>query len=169
MNTGRGIFCDRCDQQGYQDPDCLRCFPKRDVRDASHSHCYDNQSFHANHLRCCICYKERIPSSTGTVKYGAKEAGKDMEALHGMTVTLRQEIEEVLAHYSGMETSDFKAESAAILSIFQRREEELAVKVGHMRDVYDDDVDVRNDKYRIEGRNKVLVEVVTLIRTNPVI
>ena len=31
----------------------------------------------------------------------------------------------------------------------------------NMRDVYDDDVDNRNDKYRIEGYNKALKEIIT--------
>ena len=36
----------------------------------------------------------------------------------------------------------------------------------NMRDVYDDDVDNRNDKYRIEGYNKALKEIITRLQAN---
>lgn len=33
-------------------------------QDHSHSHCYETQKGHTNHLRCCICYKEKPPTNS---------------------------------------------------------------------------------------------------------
>lgn len=36
--------------------------PDKDMnyeQDYSHTHCYDREADHSQHLRCCICYKER--------------------------------------------------------------------------------------------------------------
>lgn len=63
------------------------------------------------------------------------------------------------------EFADLTSESARnnVISFIKQtlREQltEILAEIERQRDVYDDDVDYRNDKYRIEGRNKVLLEV----------
>lgn len=40
----------------------------------------------------------------------------------------------------------------------------LVEKMEGKKDVYDDDVDFRNDKYRIEGYNKGINQCITIIK-----
>ena len=55
------------------------------------------------------------------------------------------------------------------LLVADRAQERKRIEEGleRLRDVYDDDVDSRNDKYRIEGRNKALRDVQEIIYPKP--
>ena len=42
--------------------------------------------------------------------------------------------------------------------------EVLRKEVSMMKDVYDEDIDVKHDKYRIEGKNEIVVKVLDLLK-----
>lgn len=48
-----------------------------------------------------------------------------------------------------------KEKTAALL----RQKASIGEAIRRKKEVYDDDVNVRNDKYRIEGRNKVIDDI----------